>query len=153
MPTEESRMRRSKRYSSTPFDLVKRTVPMGQGREPRTPRSEKHLRTRAKMECRGETLPRKLWCDVQPASKPQDSGGRIWIDQGLPSDDLRHITEGFYDTASLRSQQASQHRPVYQKEITLPKRRCPRCCQPSRDNGANDSANPRMLQRRSRGLA
>ena len=35
-------------------------------------------------------------------------------------------TEGFYDTASLRSQQASQHQTVYQKENTLPKRRCPR---------------------------
>ena len=36
------------------------------------------------------------------------------------------LTEGFYDTASLRSQKASQHQIVYQKETTLPKRRCPR---------------------------
>ena len=31
-------------------------------------------------------------------------------------------TKGFYDTASLGSQQASQHKTVYQKNITLPKR-------------------------------
>ena len=41
-------------------------------------------------------------------------------------------TERFYDTASHRSQQASQHQPVYQKETTLPKRRCPRRGKPKR---------------------
>ena len=43
---------------------------------------------------------------------------------------LGHTTEGFYDTASHRSQQTSQHQTVYQKEITLPKRRCPRRSKP-----------------------
>ena len=41
-------------------------------------------------------------------------------------------TEGFYDTASHRSQQVSQHQAVYQKETTLPKRRCPRRGKPKR---------------------
>ena len=62
-------------------------------------------------------------------------------------------TEGFYDTASRRSQKPSQHNSVYQKEPTLPKRRCPRRCKPMRDNGAINVANQMMLQRRSRGLA
>ena len=43
-----------------------------------------------------------------------------------PKPYLCPTTEGFYDTASRRSQQASQHQTVYQKETTLPKRRCPR---------------------------
>ena len=51
-------------------------------------------------------------------------------------------TEGFYDTASHRSQQASQHQSVYQKEKTLPKRRCPRRGKPERDNGANQFCKP-----------
>ena len=59
---------------------------------------------------------------------------------------LSCLTGGFCDTASLRSQQASQHGTAYQKEITLPKRRCPRRCKPERDNGANDLANQTMLQ-------
>ena len=52
------------------------------------------------------------------------------------------LTEGFYDTASHRSQQASQHQLVYQKEITLPKRRCPRRGKPTRDNGVNEIRKP-----------
>ena len=44
---------------------------------------------------------------------------------------LGPTTEGFYDTASLRSQKASQHKTVYQKETTLPKRRCPRRGKPT----------------------
>ena len=55
---------------------------------------------------------------------------------------LSRLTEGFYDTASLRSQKASQHTSVYQKETTLPKRRCPRRCKPTRDNGAKDLGKP-----------
>ena len=51
-------------------------------------------------------------------------------------------TEGFYDTASLRSQKSSQHKIVYQKENALPKRRCPRRCKPERDNGANEPCKP-----------
>ena len=51
-------------------------------------------------------------------------------------------TEGIYDTASLRSQKASQHKTVYQEEATLPKRRCPRRCKPARDNGANEHDKP-----------
>ena len=47
-----------------------------------------------------------------------------------PTEYLRRTTEGFYDTASHRSQQASQHQTVYQKETMLPKRRCPRRCKP-----------------------
>ena len=62
-------------------------------------------------------------------------------------------TEGFYDTASHRSQQASQHQSVYQKETTLPKRRCPRCGQPKHTIEVNSMANQMTLQRRSRGLA
>ena len=57
-------------------------------------------------------------------------------------DSLGPLTEGFYDTASLRSQEMSQHGTVYQKEITLPKRRCPRRCKPKRANGANESCKP-----------
>ena len=45
---------------------------------------------------------------------------------GLPQIRCERTTEGFYDTASRRSQQASQHQAVYQKKPTLPKRRCPR---------------------------
>ena len=55
---------------------------------------------------------------------------------------LSPTTEGFYDTASHRSQQASQHSIVYQKETTLPKRRCPRRCKPICDNGANRRGKP-----------
>ena len=51
------------------------------------------------------------------------------------------VTEGFYDTASHRSQQASQHQTAYQKESTLPKRRCPRRGKPKRVNEAIDMAN------------
>ena len=51
-------------------------------------------------------------------------------------------TEGFYDTASLRSQLASQHQTVYQKESRLPKRRCPRRGKPARHNGANKRGKP-----------
>ena len=51
-------------------------------------------------------------------------------------------TEGFYDTASRRSQQASHLDSVYQKEITLPKRRCPRRGILERDNGANRVCKP-----------
>ena len=58
------------------------------------------------------------------------------------SDYLWHITEGFYDTASLRSQKSSQYRRVYQKETTLPKRRCPRRRKPTRDNGAKVRGKP-----------
>ena len=50
--------------------------------------------------------------------------------------DLGPTTEGFYDTASHRSQQVSQHPTVYQKETALPKRRCPRRGKPKRHNGA-----------------
>jgi len=39
---------------------------------------------------------------------------------------LGRTTEGFYDTASHPSQQASQHRTVYQRKAPLPKRWCPR---------------------------
>ena len=56
--------------------------------------------------------------------------------------DLCRTTEGFYDTASLRSQQTSQLQSVYQKEITLPKRRCPRRGKPKRDNEANEHGKP-----------
>ena len=51
-------------------------------------------------------------------------------------------TEGFYDTASHRSQQASQHQTVYQKDTTLPKRRCPRRCKPMNYNGAIEYRKP-----------
>ena len=62
-------------------------------------------------------------------------------------------TEGFYDTASLRSQQVSQHPTVYQKETALPKRRCPRRGKPKYVTEAAELANHTMLQGRSRGLA
>ena len=66
---------------------------------------------------------------------------------------LSRTTEGFYDTASHRSQQASQHKTVYQKETTLPKRRCPRRDKPNRIIEASDVANQTTLHRRRRGLA
>ena len=64
------------------------------------------------------------------------------LPKGLVTVALGHITEGFYDTASLRSQKCSQHGAVYQKGITLPKRRCPRRCKPERDNGASEICKP-----------
>ena len=62
-------------------------------------------------------------------------------------------TEGFYDTASHRSQQTWQHQTVYQKDTTLLERRCPRHGKPKHVTEADDMANRTMLQRRSRGLA
>ncbi|WP_419195345.1 hypothetical protein, partial [Novipirellula herctigrandis] len=56
------------------------------------------------------------------------------------------ITEGFYDTASLRSQKVSQQQSVYQKEQALPKRRCPRRGKPRLVAEAKDIANQRMPQ-------
>ena len=56
--------------------------------------------------------------------------------------DLGRPTEGFYDTASLRSQQASQLRLVYQKETTLPKRRCPRRDKPKDVNKVSRRCKP-----------
>ena len=43
---------------------------------------------------------------------------------------------------SHRRQKASQHISVYQKETTLPKRRCPRRDKPARDNGAKARGKP-----------
>ena len=60
--------------------------------------------------------------------------------------DSERLTEGFYDTASHRSQQVSQHPTVYQKETALPKRRCPRRGKPKYVTEAVGLANQRMLQ-------
>ena len=62
-------------------------------------------------------------------------------------------TEGFYDTASHRSQQVSQHQSVYQKETALPKRRCPRRYKPKCITETIDMASQTSLQGPSRGLA
>ena len=67
------------------------------------------------------------------------------FDEHRRHDKFGHLTASFCDTASHRSQQASQRQTVCQKETTLPKRRCPRCCEPKRDNGANEPANQTML--------
>ena len=57
------------------------------------------------------------------------------------------LTEGFYDTASHRSQQASQLPTVYKKETTLPKRRNPRRGKTNHGTKAADAVNQTMLQR------
>ena len=43
---------------------------------------------------------------------------------------------------SPKRQQASQHQTVYQKDTTLPKRRCPRRCKPMNYNGAIEYRKP-----------
>ena len=45
----------------------------------------------------------------------------LWIGVSVMANTVGRLTEGFYDTASHRSQQESQHKTVYQKETTLPK--------------------------------
>ena len=60
--------------------------------------------------------------------------------------DLIRPTEGFYDTASLRGQKVSQHQSVYQKEHTLPKRRCPRRGKLIDAIEASDMANQKARQ-------
>ena len=67
--------------------------------------------------------------------------------------DRGRAAEGFYDTDTTKASMCRSSKQVYQKEITLPKRRCPRRGKPGRDNGVNEFANQTTLQGRSRGLA
>ena len=78
-------------------------------------------------------------------------GGEYGLESNLFT--VGRTTEGFYDTASLRRQKASQHQSVYQKQTALPKRRCPRRGKPKRVTEGSNVANQMMFQGRSRGLA